>query len=117
MRTSVARIAAAAALLAAVAACGTARRGVPIMGPIAHSDAGMHGKVLFMHSCNQCHPGGDAAVGPAINNKWIPDPVMKLQIRKGVLGSMPAFSDKELSDKDVDDILVYLNELRKKKAK
>jgi mono/diheme cytochrome c family protein len=104
------------ATFAAVVGCGTARRGVPIMGPIAHSDAGMHGKIVFMHNCNQCHPGGDAATGPAINNKWIPDPVMKLQIRKGVLGSMPAFSDTELSGRDVDDILVYLNELRKKKA-
>jgi mono/diheme cytochrome c family protein len=105
------------AVVVGLVGCGTARRSVPIMGPIAHSDAGLHGKVLFMHECNQCHPGGDAAVGPAINNKWIPDPVMKLQIRKGVLGSMPAFGDNELSDKDVDDILVYLNELRKKKAK
>jgi mono/diheme cytochrome c family protein len=105
-----------AALFAAAAGCGTARRGVPLMGPIAHSDTGMRGKILFMHNCNQCHPGGDAATGPAINNKWIPDPVMKLQIRKGVLGSMPAFSDKDLSNQDVDDILVYLNELRKKKA-
>jgi mono/diheme cytochrome c family protein len=103
-------------LLVAAIGCGTARRGVPIMGPIAHSDAGMHGKILFMHNCNQCHPGGDAAVGPAINNKPIPDPVVRLQIRKGVLGSMPAFSDKELSDKEVDDILVYLKELRKRKA-
>jgi mono/diheme cytochrome c family protein len=110
-------VAAAVAVAVVAAGCGTARRSVPLMGPIAHSDAGMHGKIVFMHNCNQCHPGGDAAVGPAINNKWIPDPVMKLQIRKGVLGSMPAFSDKELSDKDVDDILVYLNELRKKKAK
>ncbi len=100
----------------AVFGCGTARRSVPIMGPIAHSDAGLHGKVLFMPECNQGQPGRGAALGPAINNKWIPDAAMKLQIRKGVLGSMPAFSDKELSDPDVDDILVYLNELRKRKA-
>jgi len=106
-----------ACVVIAAVGCGTARRGVPLNGPIAHSDSGMHGKILFMHNCNQCHPGGDAAVGPAINNKWIPDPVMKLQIRKGVLGSMPGFSDKELSDRDVDDVLVYLNELRKRKAK
>jgi mono/diheme cytochrome c family protein len=110
------RILVATLALVAIVGCGTARRSVPIMGPIAHSDSGMHGKILFMHTCNQCHPGGDAATGPAINNKWIPDPVMKLQIRKGVLGSMPAFSDKDLSNQDVDDILVYLNELRKKKA-
>jgi mono/diheme cytochrome c family protein len=107
----------AVAAIVAVAACGSARRGVPLNGPIQHSADGFHGKILFMHNCNQCHPGGDAAVGPAINNKWIPDAVMKLQIRKGVLGSMPAFSDKELSDQDVDHILIYLNELRKRKAK
>ena len=106
-----------ASLVVVAVGCGTARRGVPIAGPIAHSDAGMNGKILFMHNCNQCHPGGDAAVGPAINNKWIPHPVMKLQIRKGVLGSMPAFSDSQLTDQDVDDILVYLDELRKRKAK
>jgi hypothetical protein len=60
------RILIVAAGLVAIAGCGTARRGVPIMGPIAHSDTGMHGKILFMHNCNQCHPGGDAATGPAI---------------------------------------------------
>jgi mono/diheme cytochrome c family protein len=67
-----------------------------------------HGRALFMRHCYQCHPGGEAGVGPAINNKSIPDPVMKLQIRQGVLGTMPKFPSEVISDQDVHRILDYL---------
>jgi mono/diheme cytochrome c family protein len=92
-----------------LSACGSPRRGEAVVGPISLSAREQQGKVLFMHQCNQCHPGGDAATGPAINNKSIPRPVMQLQIRKGVLGSMPAFSEAELSDQQVDLILDYIS--------
>jgi mono/diheme cytochrome c family protein len=95
-------------------ACGSARRGEPIAGPISLSAKEQQGEVLFMHNCNQCHPGGDAATGPAINNKHvIPRAVMKLQVRKGVLGSMPAFAEAELSDEQVELILDYVEALQR----
>jgi mono/diheme cytochrome c family protein len=97
-----------------IAACGSARRGEPLAGPISLSVKEQQGQVLFMHNCNQCHPGGDAATGPAINDKRpIPRAVMKLQIRKGVLGSMPSFSQAELSDEQVELILDYVERLQK----
>jgi mono/diheme cytochrome c family protein len=64
-----------------------------------------------MRHCNQCHPGGEAGVGTAINNKSVPHAVMKLQIRNGVLGSMPKFPDSVISDEDVDRILAYTDAL------
>ena len=54
----------------------------------------------------------DSAVGTAINDKPIPRPVMKLQIRQGVLGTMPSFSEKELSDQQVELILDYVDALQ-----
>jgi mono/diheme cytochrome c family protein len=93
-------------------ACASGRRGVPLVGPIELSADAQAGKVVFMRQCNQCHPGGEAATGPAINNKSIPRPVMTLQIRQGVLGIMPKFSAKELSDKQLDSLLDYLEVLR-----
>src|SRR4051812_7632137 len=96
-----------------VSACGTARVGVPIAGPLALNDSESKGQLLFMRHCNQCHPNGEGGLGPAINNKPIPRLVMKLQIRKGVLGSMPAFHEGDLSDADVEAVLDYVGALRK----
>jgi mono/diheme cytochrome c family protein len=103
-----------AALL--LAGCGGARRGVPIVGPIAFSENAKVGQIAFMQNCNQCHPGGDAGVGPAINNKPIPHTVMTLQVRRGVLGSMPAFSEKEISENQLKQIFSYLDEMRKARS-
>jgi mono/diheme cytochrome c family protein len=96
-----------------LAACGSARVGVPLKGPLALNDNEAKGQLLFMRHCNQCHPNGEGGLGPAINNKPIPRLVMKLQIRKGVLGSMPAFHEGDLSDADVDAVLDYVEALRK----
>jgi mono/diheme cytochrome c family protein len=95
----------------AMVGCASARRGVPVKGPLALNDQARQGQVLFMRHCNQCHPGGEAGVGTAINNKSVPHAVMKLQIRNGVLGSMPKFPDSVISDEDVDRILAYTDAL------
>lgn len=92
-------------------ACGSARRGVPVAGPLQLSAEAKQGEVLFMRHCNQCHPNGEAGVGTAINNKSVPHPVMKLQIRNGVLGSMPSFPESVISDQDVDKILAFTDAL------
>jgi mono/diheme cytochrome c family protein len=95
-----------------LAACGSARRGVPVAGPTPLSPSAQEGRVLFMKYCHQCHPGGEASTGPALNNKEIPRAVMTLQVREGVLGTMPAFSEAEISDGDLDKILDYVETLR-----
>jgi mono/diheme cytochrome c family protein len=96
-----------------VVGCASARRGETVVGPVQLNANQREGQVLFMHNCNQCHPGGQAGVGTSINNKPVPRVAEKLQIRQGVLGIMPKFSDEDLSDREVDRILDYLDELQR----
>lgn len=98
-------------VLAAVAACGPARRGVPFGPPLQLTEQERQGEQLFMAQCHHCHPGGAAGLGPAINNKPLPGAAMHLQIRKGV-GTMPAFPETMLSNAQVDAIVAYLNKLQ-----
>jgi mono/diheme cytochrome c family protein len=94
------------------AACGTGRRSEPISGPpLLDQAAEQRGELVFMHECNQCHPGGDAGLGPAINNKPLPEAVLRLQVRKG-LGAMPALDDHVVSEGELDDLVEYLQALR-----
>ena len=93
------------------AAC-SARRGEPIVGPVAISEPGIaRGQQVFMRECYQCHPGGEAGVGPAINNKPLPGFLIKFQVRTG-LGAMPAFSQGEISAEELDHLVDYLKALR-----
>ncbi|HJU87527.1 MAG TPA: cytochrome c [Gemmatimonadota bacterium] len=92
-------------------ACGPARRSEPLMGPVQFSEAGERGRVVYMEYCNQCHPGGEAGLGPALNDKALPTFLKKFQVRQG-LGSMPSFSDAEISDEELDDLMTYLEDLR-----
>ncbi|MFP2925997.1 c-type cytochrome [Pyxidicoccus sp. 3LG] len=109
MRTSVLAVLALAAL-----ACGPARRGPPFGAPRQFTEQEQEGRVLFMRHCNQCHPGGAAGLGPAINNKPLPSVAMRTQIRQGV-GAMPAFTDEMLADAQVDAVVAFLNELQEEK--
>jgi len=99
-------------LLAALsAACGSGRRSEPLVGPVALTTAEQQrGELVFFHRCHKCHPGGDAGLGPALNNKPLPAAAIKLQVRSG-LGAMPAFDDKLVSDADLDALVAYLDVL------
>lgn len=103
------------ALAPALAACGNSRRGGPATGPVAiTSDALSKGRHVFMRNCYQCHPGGQAGLGPAINNKPLAGFMIHTQVRQGV-GAMPGFSEKEISDEDLEHLIDYIQELRRKK--
>jgi mono/diheme cytochrome c family protein len=83
-----------------------------IAGPLALGDADVRrGHEVFLAHCNQCHPGGEAGLGPAINNKPLPGFMIKLQVRKGV-GAMPGFSSHEIEGGDLDALVAYLEALR-----
>jgi mono/diheme cytochrome c family protein len=98
--------------IAGVAGCTSARRSEPLVGPVALTSAEVqHGERVFMRHCYQCHPGGEAGLGPAINNKPLPGFMIKTQVRLGV-GAMPRFSHEELSDADLNDLVAYLKALR-----
>jgi mono/diheme cytochrome c family protein len=90
----------------------SARRGEPFLGALRISEPGIaRGQQVFYRDCHQCHPGGEAGLGPAINNKPLPGFLIKFQVRNG-LGAMPAFSQNEISPEDLDHLVDYLKALR-----
>ena len=91
--------------------CGPARRSEPLMGPLVLSEAEKSGQSSYMKYCHQCHPGGEAGLGPSLNDKGLPTFLKKFQVRQGI-GSMPSFSDDEISDDELDAIMTYLKALR-----
>ena len=106
---------AAACLFAAVlllTGCGPERRDEPLAGPLSSDDPRVAlGHRVFSQHCHQCHPGGAAGLAPSINDKPLPVNLMKTQVRKG-LGLMPAFSEQEISDEQLDAVIRYLKALR-----
>jgi mono/diheme cytochrome c family protein len=96
-----------------LAACGPARVGEPFGPPVrlASAEAEM-GQGVFMVRCQQCHPGGAAGLGPAINDKPLPGFLMRMQVRRG-LGAMPEFDEQMISDAELDALVIYLQELRR----
>lgn len=101
-----------AGLLILAAACGTARRGLPLTSDRALDDPTLQlGRRTFDAHCHQCHPGGTGGLGVALNNKPLPGFVIRLQVRQG-FGAMPAFSEEEISDEALDALVAYLKWLR-----
>lgn len=96
-----------------VAACGTARRSPPIGAAVAASSAG---RQAFMMHCHACHPGGEAGLAPALNNKPLPRSLIAFQVRHG-LGAMPAFDEEVIDDRKLEQIADYLVALRRAPVK
>ena len=95
-----------------LSAC-SGRRSEPLRGALDISDPKVaHGQVVYMSKCDKCHPGGDAGLGPSINNKPLPGFLVSFQMRHG-LGAMPAFKEDELPKADLDDVVAYLKALRR----
>jgi mono/diheme cytochrome c family protein len=68
------------------------------------------GQRTFMQYCNQCHVTGGGGVGPSLNDKWMPSFFIRLKVRHGI-GSMPHFSDRVVSDAQLDDVIGYVGYL------
>ena len=112
------KIIAGAALIAVCAftlACASARRREPLATPAPLDVQAERGRAVFMANCHQCHPGGEAGLGPAINDKPLPEFLKKFQVRHG-LGAMPSFSEQKISDEHLDDLMAYLNALRRNRT-
>jgi mono/diheme cytochrome c family protein len=99
---------AAAALVAA--ACGTARKGEPLAGELVLDPALLEGARVYAQHCDKCHPGGEAGLGPSLNDKPLPSFLIRTQVRAG-MGVMPSFGDDEIDDASLDRILDYLDAL------
>lgn len=96
-----------------IGACTSARRSEPIVGyTAAKGDAFAEGRRVFMQHCHTCHPGGEAGLGPALNNKPLPKTLIKFQTRHG-LGTMPAFDAKHITQDELDAVAAYLVALRR----
>jgi mono/diheme cytochrome c family protein len=65
-----------------------------------------------MQYCQKCHPGGEAGLGPGLNDKPFPKFLQHFQVRHG-LGAMPAFSPAEISESQLEDLLAYVHALRR----
>ncbi len=88
------------------------RRSEPLRGSLDTSDPRIaHGQTVYMVECEKCHPGGDAGLGPSLNNKPLPGFLVRFQARHG-LGAMPAFGKDELPSADLEDVAAYLKALR-----
>jgi mono/diheme cytochrome c family protein len=99
--------------LLALAACGSARRSEPIEGRFVPPDAEVHrGQVVFFEHCHKCHPGGEAGLGPGLNDKPLPAFLIRTQVRRG-LGVMPAFDEERIPDDDLDALVEFLLEYRR----
>lgn len=103
------------ALVLGVAGCISARRGEPVAGPLRTDDAAARGRVLYARFCDQCHPGGDAGLGPALNNKPLPGFMIKTQVRAG-MGVMPKFPERVINAEQLDDVVAYIKAQRKRGA-
>jgi mono/diheme cytochrome c family protein len=104
----------ACAFASTIAGCGTARRESPLLSDdvkMPDDPRLAMGMRAFATHCYQCHPAGDEGLGPAINDKPLPQWLIRTQIRSG-LGDMPAFSEKHISEKEVEAIAAYLEYLR-----
>jgi mono/diheme cytochrome c family protein len=95
-----------------LAGCGLVRRDVTTSEAVAiERELVEQGKKVFMTYCHQCHPGGEAGVGPGLNNKPLPRFLIKLQVRQG-FGAMPAFSEETIDDFKLEALITYLFRLR-----
>lgn len=99
-------------LVVLASGCGSARRGAPYAEAFApETDVIANGERVFYQHCHKCHTGGESSLGPAINNKPLPGWLMRFQVRHG-LGTMPEFSEKEIGQRDLNNLIDYLVALR-----
>src|SRR3954468_14272265 len=95
-------------IAAGVVSRGSARRlDAPIALAAAKDPLLAHGREVFMRTCSQCHPRGEAGLGPALNNKYVPAFMIRTQVRLG-LGAMPAFPTSALSEEDLAAVVRYI---------
>jgi mono/diheme cytochrome c family protein len=91
--------------------CAT-RASEPIKGPMdIDTEELALGQKVFAAKCNKCHPGGEAGLGPAINDRPTPWFLYRFQIRNG-LGAMPGFSKEVISEEEMDALIKFIHKQR-----
>ena len=108
---SIIRLAVACTGLCAIPGCGPERKQSVPAAQIAADPKLAEGQSSFMHHCHQCHPRGGGGLAPGIVDKPLPALAIKTQVRQGV-GTMPAFSERHISDQELDALVAYIQVLR-----
>jgi mono/diheme cytochrome c family protein len=75
------------------------------------------GEQIFIRTCNTCHPGGEAGMGPTLETiaKDFPDDAkLRAFLRKGK-GMMPPQPKEVLNDQEMDNLVGYLRGLNASK--
>ncbi|WP_146896139.1 c-type cytochrome [Adhaeribacter aerolatus] len=107
------------AVILLAAGCGSARRSEPLRGPLTLNEQLQRGQIVFMNNCHKCHPGGEAGVGPSINNVPLTKGILKFRVRSKAfllgLGRMPSFKKHEISRQELNDLVRYIKVLKKHK--
>lgn len=74
------------------------------------------GEQIFIRSCNTCHPGGKAGVGPRLSElgeHFPEDRSLRDLIRSG-RGMMPALPADVVNDQELGNLVTYLRELNQR---
>jgi mono/diheme cytochrome c family protein len=94
--------------------CGTARKSEPFKGALDLNEVTLKGEESFNKYCHKCHPGGEAGLGPALNNKnLVPGFLIKFQVRNG-FGKMPSFSKNVIPPDELDALVDYIKVLQRR---
>lgn len=103
-------------MLVLLGACAPVYQGEPILDPLDTSDPQVAlGERVFATNCNLCHPTTSKGIGLGLVNKPLPGFVIRAQVRSGV-GQMPAFTEAEISDEELDAIVAYIDAVRARLA-
>jgi mono/diheme cytochrome c family protein len=95
-----------------LAACGGGKATAPTASTPARTPSEARGEVVFMHTCNGCHPQGEAGLGGALNSKPLPKDMIKAKVRGAIPGDMPKFGERDLGDADLQAVVDYVVALR-----
>jgi len=79
----------------------------------ASRSTNLTGEQLFIRTCNTCHPGGKAGMGPSlekVNDDMPDDKALKKIIRSGK-GLMPGQPKEVINDQELDALVSYLRAL------
>lgn len=75
------------------------------------------GRILFKNNCQRCHPNGEPGEGPGIITPALPGFLTRYRIRSRSFllwtGKMPSFDHNEIPRKDMNQLIAYINHMRK----
>lgn len=100
-------------VVALFTACGGGKATTPTSNTAASSPSEKRGEVVFMRTCNGCHPQGEAGLGGSLNAKPLPEAMIKAKVRGSIPGDMPKFGENVLADADLQAVADYVVALRR----